>query len=121
MKTGPTYAHERVGEWPSDDPHVDRFRPGPQFGFVISEVDLVPGADPINWPSGQWEVEDDDWNKVGGTPLTLQGGEERLRSRGWKFLASFDAGRVGHEMGDVAHGCIWVHPDGRGILEVQSH
>jgi len=122
MKTGPTYAFEWPDEWPSPDPQRDRYREGPQCGFVISEVDLVQGADPVNWPSGgSWEMTTDDWNKVGGSPLTLQGGEERLQSRGWKFLASFDAGWIGHEMGDAAHCCIWVHSDGRGLLDVQSH
>lgn len=122
IENGPTYAHDRLDDWPSGDTQHDRFRPAPQFAFVISEVDLVPGADPVNWPVGEpWEVTNDDWNKVGGTPLTLQGGEELLQSRGWKFLASFDAGRVGHEMGDVAHCCIWVHADGRGLMDVQSH
>jgi hypothetical protein len=122
MKTGPTYAHEWPDDWPSPDPKRDRFRSGRQCGFVISEVDLVPGADPANWRLGEpRETTNDDWTKVGGTPLTLQGGEDRLQSRGWKFLASFGAGQVGHEMGDGAHCCIWVHADGRGLLDVQSH
>jgi hypothetical protein len=122
MQAGPTYPYEWPDEWPSPDPVRDRFRVGRQYGFVVSEVDLVPGADPVSWPSGEpFEITNDDWNKVGGTPLTLQGGEDRLQSRGWKFLASFDAGWAGHEMGDAAHCCIWLHADGRGFLDVQSH
>ncbi|HVS06116.1 MAG TPA: hypothetical protein VHK65_08100 [Candidatus Dormibacteraeota bacterium] len=40
-------------------------------------MDLVPGADPVGWPEeGHWETTNDDWNKVGGTALTLQGGAD---------------------------------------------
>jgi PBS lyase HEAT-like repeat-containing protein len=117
-REGPTYAYDR----PDDDLDRDRFLYGPQFGFVITEVDLVAGADPIAWPKDfAFEDTDDDWIKVGGTALTLQGGEEQWMAKGWKFLASFSAGRVGHEMGDVAECGVWVHPDGRGVLDVQSH
>lgn len=117
-RVGPTYAHDR----PDHAVDRDRFLPGPQFGFVITEVDLVAGADPVAWPKGvEFEITDDDWMKVGGTPLTLQGGEEGWVAKGWRFLASFTAWMVGHEMGDVAECYVWVHPDGRGLLDVQSH
>jgi hypothetical protein len=83
-------------------------------------VDLVPGTDPVVWPrDASYKVELDDWTKVGGTPL--QQGEGDLIERGWKFLAEFGAGEVGHEMGDGAHCYVWVHPDGRGTLEVDGH
>jgi hypothetical protein len=100
----------------------ERFNHGPQFGFVISEVDLVPGADPVRWPEeGHWETTNDDWNKVGGTALTLHGGADKFLAEGWKFLASFGADEVGHSMGDGGHCCVWIHPDGRGGLDVQAH
>lgn len=119
---GPTYAYEWPVKWPALDPRLDRFKANPQFGFIISEVDLVPGADPANWRhDGGSETTSDDWNKVGGTPVTLQGGEEELVSAGWKFVASWDASWVGREMGDAAECYVWVHPDGRGMLDVQSH
>jgi len=117
-RIGPTYAHE----WPESELDRERFNLGPQFGFIIYDVDLIPGADPASWPSdGQWEAMQDDWNKVGGTPLTLQGGEEKFLAEGWRFLASFGADYVGHGMGDGAHCCVWIHPDGRGVLDVQGH
>ena len=122
LRTGPTYAYEWPEEWPARAPRRERFRSGPQFGFVISQVDLAPGADPVDWELAEGpDTTNDDWNKVGGTALTLQGGEDRLLDRGWRFLASWDAWRVGREMGDGAHCCVWVHPDGRGLLNVQSH
>ena len=122
VKTGPTYAYERPEQWPSEDPASDRFRPGPQFGFVITHVELVPGADPVDYMRARGtDTTQDDWNKVGGTPLMLQGGEEQRLSEGWRFLASWDAWAIGHEMGDAAHCCAWVHPDGRGLLDVHSH
>jgi hypothetical protein len=117
-RSGPTRPHE----WPDWELDRERFRPGPQFGLTITEIDLVAGADPSAWPeSGDFSVTADDWNKVGGTPLTLQGGEDRLIADGWRFVASFGAWEVGREMGDVAHCTVWIHPDGRGLLDVQSH
>lgn len=117
-RVGPTYAYE----WPDYGVSAPRFAPGPQFGFVTTEVDLVPGADPIAWPREvEFEYTNEDWMKVAGTPMTLQGGEEQWIAKGWKFLASFGAGTIGHEMGDVAECYVWVHPDGRGTLDIQGH
>lgn len=122
LASGPTYAYEWPVKWPASDPQLDRFKANPQYGFITSEVDLVPGADPAEWPrDGGSETTSDDCNKVGGTPLTLQGGEEQFVSAGWKFLASWDAWRVGREMGDAAECYVWAHPDGRGLLDVHSH
>jgi hypothetical protein len=116
-REGPTYAHERDFERDKG-----RFLPGPQFGFVTTEVDLEPGADPVAWPKTEsFRTTGGDWNKVGGAPMTIQGGEEEWIAKGWKFLASFGAGWIGHEMGDVAECYVWVHPDGRGLLHVQGH
>lgn len=120
--TGPTCPHAWPDEWPSRDPERERLLPGPQFRFIVSEVDLVAGADPEVWPRDTYfETTNDDWNKVGGTPLTLQQGEGYFTERGWRFLASFGAEEVGNEMGDAAHCSVWVHPDGRGALAVDSH
>lgn len=122
LRAGPTYPYESPVEWPSEDPAIDRFKPGPQFGFVITQVDLVPGADPIDYTQvAANATTHDDWNKVGGTALSLQGGHQQRLSEGWRFLASWDAWAVGHEMGDVAHCCVWVKPDGRGLLDVDGH
>lgn len=116
-RTGPTYAHD----WPDPIKDRQRFRSGPQFGFVITEIDLVPGADPREWPRESFAWAADDFQKIGGTPLTLQGGEDQLLADGWRFIACFTPGLVGHEMGDSAECYVWVHPDGRGLLDVHSH
>jgi hypothetical protein len=40
---------------------------------------------------------------------------------GWKFLAQFSAGLVGHEFGDVAECYVFVADDGRGAFFCQCH
>src|SRR5260370_29545448 len=98
MKTGPTYAFEWPDEWPSPDPQRDRYREGPQCGFVISEVDLVQGADPVEWPSGGGRVVTiGDLRKVGGGPPTPQGDRGRPPGAGRGCVSTPRAGvRLSH-------------------------
>ncbi len=89
-------------------------------------IDLQPGADPPVW---QWpdlgkdeylETRPDDWRKLGGTPLFLQG-EDWPPGDGWEFAFQFTAGWAGHEFGDVAECYGFVNTDGRGAFLWQCH
>jgi hypothetical protein len=94
-------------------------------------VALSPGLDPATWEVDADVVEttgddidfvddDADWNKLGGTPLCLQG-DEAPEGVGWHFAFQFGADWAGHELGDGAIVYGFVHDDGRGHLVWQCH
>lgn len=60
-----------------------------------------------------------EWNRIGGTPLWLQGDESL--GPDWRFLFQFSAGLMGNEIADVAECYGFVHDDGRGIFLWQCH
>jgi hypothetical protein len=83
-------------------------------------------ANPAEWswpdlPSGSWLVDDSrDWNKLGGTPLFLQG-EEWPPGDGWHFAFQFTAGAAGAERGDGAECYGYINDDGRAAFAWQGH
>jgi hypothetical protein len=87
-------------------PRPERF---PILEDGLDPDDFVPGAD----------VGDEPWNKVGGTPLWLQGDD--TPGPEWEFALQFDAGRAGEDRGDGAIFYGWVNADGAGALGWQCH
>lgn len=81
-------------------------------------VEWVEGADPVDYRPGGG-VDRDDANKVGGTPLWLQGARDL--GPGWSWSFQFDAELAA---GDFADGAVvygFLHDDGRGTLTFDSH
>lgn len=116
--TGPRL-FEREGD---EDRFVNRSRATPYERFV----ELTQGADPTEW---EWpaptpdELPRDghgDWNKIGGTPLFLQG-EEFPPGEDWRFAFQFTAGWAAEEMGDGAQCYGFVRGDGTGAFLWQCH
>lgn len=96
---------------------VRRARPVPYERFVS----VVPGADPAEWSSPDFGPDDfprpshGDGNKIGGTPLFLQG-PEYPPGEGWRFAFKFGAAWAGREMGDGAECYGFVREDGTGAF-----
>ena len=89
-------------------------------------IRLEDGADPPTWSwpepkEGEWHSDQPgDWNKIGGTPLFLQG-EELPPGEGWRFAFQFSADRAGRELGDGAECYGFVRDDGTGAFHWQCH
>lgn len=94
----------------------------PYCRWVVMEA----GADPAHWswppiPEGHYVVtEHGDSNKLGGTPLFLQG-EEWPPGEGWRFGFQFAADWAGEELGDGAECYGFFNDDGRGAFLWQCH
>jgi hypothetical protein len=88
--------------------------------IVVTE----PGLDPEEWISapvgGAIEALHGDWNKIGGTPLYLQG-RETPPGDGWNFALQFTAGWAGRELGDGAECYVFTREDGSGAFLWQCH
>lgn len=89
-------------------------------------VELSDAFDPEAWeyesdePGVRLPLELGDWNKLGGTPLFLQGGWEPP-GPGWRFAFQFTAEVAGYEIADGAECFGWVHDDGRGAFMWECH
>jgi hypothetical protein len=97
-------------------------RQRPYERFVV----LTPGTDPPEWtwpkvPEGAYiATSHGDWNKIGGTPLFLQG-NDWPHGHGWEFAFQFTASWAGHEFGDGAECYGFANTDGRGAFLWQCH
>jgi hypothetical protein len=82
-------------------------------------IDLAGGADPERWelpdaaPGARIGLRVEDRDKLGGTPLFLQG-EQWPPGDGWRFAFQFNAARAGHELADGAECYGFVREDGAG-------
>lgn len=89
-------------------------------------VRLEEGADPSIWtwpdPPKDTRVRDQhgDWNKIGGTPLFLQG-DATPAGEGWRFAFQFSADWAGRELGDGAECYGFTRDDGTGAFLWQCH
>lgn len=89
-------------------------------------IATTPGADPTEWawphlPAGQWQRDNHgDWNKLGGTPLFLQG-EDWPPGEGWRFAFQFSAGWAAQELADGAECYGFVNESGAGAFLWQCH
>lgn len=92
----------------------------------VQYVRFEPGADPQRWtwpepPLGTYRDSlHGDWNKIGGTPLFLQG-EEYPPGDGWRFAFQFTGGWAGWDPGDGAELYGFVTEQGAGALLWQCH
>jgi len=76
------------------------------------------GADPVEYPPGVAPASEG-WNKVGGTPVWLQGDE--TPGPEWGYALQLEAGFAGDERGDGAIFYGWVNEAGQGALGWQCH
>jgi hypothetical protein len=76
------------------------------------------GADPAEYPPGSGTMTES-WNKVGGTPVWLQGDE--TPGPEWAYVLQVEAGLAGNERGDGAIFYGWVNDSGQGALGWQCH
>ncbi len=75
--------------------------------------------EPPAWNLGAGPAPDESWNKVGGTPVYLQG-DPGLD--GHRFLCQFTADHAGHELGDAAQCYLFTdRASGNGILHWDCH
>lgn len=92
----------------------------------VQHVRLEPGADPQAWtwpdrrPGTYPESLHEDRNKIGGTPLFLQGEGWRLGD-GWRFAFQFSGGCAGWDPADGAEIYGFVTDQGAGALFWQCH
>jgi hypothetical protein len=99
-----------------------RWRARPYERFIR----LGEGADPQRWewpeldPGTHRRDAHGDWNKLGGTPLFLQGAE-LPPGEGWSFAFQFSADWAGRELGDGAECYGFVREDGTGAFLWQCH
>jgi hypothetical protein len=105
--TGPTF-YRRV-------PEPARFRARSRALPLAHDMALVPAADPLEWGAEADTAGHEAWNKVGGTPLFLQG-DEWPPGIGWSFAFQFSAGWAGHELGDGAECYAFLHDDGNAAF-----
>jgi hypothetical protein len=116
--TGPQLFHS-VSE-PGRYRSLVRNRPYERF------VLLERGADPPRWswpelPEHSYVADaHEDWRKIGGTPIFLQG-EQFPAGEGWEFAFQFSADWAGHEFGDGAECYGFVTRDGGGAFLWQCH
>lgn len=117
-----------VGDWsgtatgPSlpDSSHRDRSY-GPPWPW--SRAARIPSLDPFTEP-GSWDlspggVPDRSWDKVGGTPVYLQGTPDFA---GYEHLCQFTAERAGHELGDAAQAYVFIdRASGAGLFHWDCH
>jgi hypothetical protein len=114
---GPTYASEVHEE------AFDRFVPRLTGRLTESLPLLEEGRDYPDWEALREDPpaerdDDRDWNKVGGTPLYLQGGPPPGE---WQFLFQFTAHLAGREMADGAQCYGLIGPDRRGLFLIEGH
>jgi hypothetical protein len=99
-----------------------RWRARPYERFIR----LEDGADPERWdwpeldPGTNRRDAPGDWNKLGGTPLFLQG-EQLPPGERWSFAFQFSASWAGRELGDGAECYGFVREDGTGAFLWQCH
>ena len=109
--TGPVVPDTSVRDttfWPPDD-----------YSFEARVPSLREFYEPASWPvEGSWKVEQS-WDKIGGTPLVLQG--KPMLSPEWTFLFEFTAQFAGRDLGDVAHCYGYIDPEGNGYYYWDCH
>jgi hypothetical protein len=93
---------------------LSRFRPRTrrlphQERYVI----WANGADPLEYPL-EATLGHERWDKVGGTPVWLQGDD--TPGPEWDYAFQFDAARAGSDRGDNAIFYGWVNGAGQGAL-----
>jgi HEAT repeats len=107
-------------------PETDWFRRRSRARPYERFIRLEDGADPESW---EWpELAPDtyrrdapgDWNKLGGTPLFLQG-EQLPPGDGWTFAFQFSAAWAGRELADGAECYGFVREDATGAFLWQCH
>ncbi|MEO6532865.1 MAG: HEAT repeat domain-containing protein [Pseudolysinimonas sp.] len=76
------------------------------------------GADPAEYPP-EAEITTEGWNKVGGTPVWLQGDD--TPGPEWGYVLQVDAGLTGCDRGDGAIFYGWINDAGQGALGWQCH
>lgn len=82
-------------------------------------VRLQAGADPIEWDVEAGDTHAD-WNKIGGTPMFLQG-EHTPPGPGWTYAFQFTPGWATHELGDGAQCYGFVRETGEAALTWDCH
>lgn len=124
LQTRATATGPQLWERAHDD---ERFRPIPERWVPIEHhVGIEPGHDPAEWSWPQLapdEIRNDEhgaWNKIGGTPLWLQG-DATPPGEGWEFAFQFSAGWAGEEMGDGAECYGFLNRDGRAAFCWDCH
>lgn len=106
--------------------HRDRYVPYSQSTAVRRRFTLARGADPLSWswpehPENTYlETPSSDWNKIGGTPMYLQG-EDVPPGDGWQFAFQFTAAWTGGEIADGAECYGFAREDGQGAFLWQCH
>jgi HEAT repeat protein len=123
LETAPLSTGPQLFEYvPEGGPFRRRSRARPYERFIR----LEDGADPSSWEWPELEPETyrrdapGDWNKLGGTPLFLQG-EQFPPGEGWSFAFQFSAAWAGRELGDGAECYGFVREDGAGAFLWQCH
>jgi len=81
-------------------------------------VEWSDGFDPAEFARGS-AIQGSDWNKVGGSPLWLQG--EGPPAPGWRYAFQFTADGAGGERGDGAVFYGWISDTGDGALGWDCH
>jgi hypothetical protein len=115
--TGP-----QLYEWQSVQ---DRFRRRSRRVPVQERfLTFAEGADPTTWqwpeePAGLQVNDEEDWNKIGGTPLWLQG-PEKPHGDEWQYAFQF-AADLADERGDAAICYGWTDGRGRAAFGWQCH
>lgn len=97
----------------------------PPYQRFEYRASMEPAFDPPEWTlmnGGREHLGPDRHarNKLGGTPIWLQG-DEAPSGDGWRFLFQFSADYIGHELGDGADCYGFIHEDGRGAFLWQCH
>lgn len=116
LPTRPVATGPQAYDWFIDRPrflHRRRRLPAAEKFAVLAD-----GHDPEVYDL-QRRATDGDWEKIGGTPLWLQGDE--TPGEGWDFAFQFTAGLAAGERGDGAVFYGFVTDDGRGALGWQCH
>jgi uncharacterized protein YwqG len=84
-------------------------------GFVAEDPEFVPESGRAEWPEEQWEKYASalDGNKLGGTPIFLQG-DEFPGPGSWRLLMQLDSARVPFSVnfGDAGVAYAFLSADG---------
>jgi hypothetical protein len=120
LPTQPLREGPQIHTWVAEDPprYRDRSRRRPALEIPVA---LQDSADPVTWewpapdpvrPYGDNEMYR---NKIGGTPLWLQG-EQWPPGDGWTFAFQFTAASAGEELADGAECYGFINDGGRAAL-----
>ena len=110
-------------------PTVERFEGPRSYDWVVDQTRFVQrmrrlpqreryvvwseGMDPVAFPEIT-SAPAENWNKVAGTPLWLQGDD--TPGPEWTYALQFTADAAGSERGDGAIFYGWVNSSGQGAL-----